>query len=159
LPERLSARSVDRPDVSYGLFAQQQWRLSPAWNAYIGVRFDDSKNHAHFVSPRVALIYQASPKSTYKFLLGRAFRNANAYEMFYADGVSQISNARLRPEQADTFEVAVEHRFNDRLSGLVTAYRHQMRDLIVGVVDDSGMLQYQNVARSQTNGVEMEATG
>jgi len=158
-PERISALSVDHPDVSYGLFAQQQWRLSPAWNAYIGVRFDDSKNHAHFVSPRVALIYQATPKSTYKFLVGRAFRNANAYEMFYADGVSQIPNTSLRPEQADTFEVAAEHRFNERLSGLVTAYHYQIRDLIEGVTLDSGLLQYQNVARSQTNGVEMEASG
>jgi iron complex outermembrane receptor protein len=158
-PERFSGLSVDHPDVSYGLFAQQQWRLSPAWNAYIGVRFDDSKNHAHFISPRLALIYQASPKSTYKFLVGRAFRNANAYEMFYADGVSQIPNPSLRPEQADTFEVAAEHRFNNRLSGLITAYRYQLHDLIEGVVDDAGILQYQNVARSQTNGVELEASG
>ncbi len=158
-PERISALSVDHPDISYGLFAQQQWRLSPAWNAYIGVRFDDSRNHAHFVSPRVALIYQASPKSTYKFLAGRAFRNANAYEMFYADGISQIPNRSLRPEQADTFEVAAEHRFNERLSGLVTAYRYQIRDLIEAVTLDSDLLQYQNVARSRTNGVELEASG
>jgi outer membrane receptor protein involved in Fe transport len=158
-PQRTSTLSVDHPDLSYGLFAQQQWRLSPAWNAYIGVRFDDSKNHADFVSPRVALIYQASPKSTYKFLAGRAFRHANAYEMFYADGVSEIPNTSLRPEQADTFEVAAERRFNERLSGLVTAYHYQIRNLIQGVTLDSGLLQYQNVARSQTNGVEMEASG
>jgi outer membrane receptor for ferrienterochelin and colicins len=158
-PEHVVALSVNHPDVSYGLFAQQQWRLSPAWNAYIGVRFDDSKNHAHFISPRLALIYQASPKSTYKFLVGRAFRNANAYEMFYADGVSQLANTALRPEQADTFEIAAEHRFNDRLSGLVTAYRYQMRDLIEAITVEPNILQYQNVARSGTNGVEMEVSG
>jgi outer membrane receptor protein involved in Fe transport len=91
--------------------------------------------------------------------VGRAFRNGNAYEMFYGDGVSQMPNMSLRPEQADTFEVAAEHRFNDRLSGLITAYRYQLRNLIEGVVDDAGILQYQNVTRSQTNGVELEASG
>jgi outer membrane receptor protein involved in Fe transport len=51
-PEPADVLNVDRPDVAYGLFAQQQWRLSPAWTAYLGVRFDDSKNHTHFLSPR-----------------------------------------------------------------------------------------------------------
>jgi outer membrane receptor protein involved in Fe transport len=158
-PDRIMYLNADRPDVSYGLFAQQQWRLSPAWNAYVGVRFDDSKNHAHFVSPRVALVYQASANSTYKFLVGRAFRNPNAYELFYGDGVSQVANTRLRPEQADTFEVSAERRFTKRLSGLVTGYHYQLRGLIEGVTLDSGLLQYQNVARGRASGVEMEVSG
>jgi hypothetical protein len=109
---------------------QQQWRLSPAWNAYIGVRFDDSRNHTHFVSPRVALVYQASAKSTYKFLFGRAFRNPNAYETFYDDGSSQVANPLLRPEHAITYEVDAEHRLTKNWNGQVSVYHYQLSDLI-----------------------------
>ncbi|HKW98789.1 MAG TPA: TonB-dependent receptor [Bryobacteraceae bacterium] len=155
-PDAVMYLSADHPDISYGFFAQQQWQLSPKWNAYFGVRFDDSKNHRHFVSPRVALVYQASAKSSYKFLVGRAFRNPNAYEEFYADGISQVTNWFLRPEKADTYEVSAEHRFTSAISGLVTAYHYRLGDLIQATTLDSGMTQYQNVARSHASGVEGE---
>jgi iron complex outermembrane receptor protein len=159
-PEQVDVLSVDRPDLSYGLFAQQQWRLSPAWNAYIGVRFDDSRNHTHFVSPRVALVYQASAKSTYKFLFGRAFRNPNAYETFYDDGSSQVANPLLRPEHAITYEVDAEHRLTKNWNGQVSVYHYQLSDLIEAETIDGGpVLQYQNSARHSANGVELELGG
>jgi outer membrane receptor for ferrienterochelin and colicins len=158
-PEPVGILDVDHPNVAYGFFAQQQWRLSPAWNAYLGVRFDDSKNHPHFVSPRVALVYQASEKSSYKFLFGRAFRNPSAYETYYSNGIYQTGNAVLGPERADTFEVAAEHRFSPRLSGLVSAYHYQISGLIADVVTADGMAQYQNIEQASSNGVETELSG
>src|SRR5712692_4658031 len=158
-PERVDVLSADHPDLSYGLFAQQQWSLSPAWNAYIGVRFDGSKNHANFISPRVALVYQASPSSTYKFMFGRAFRDPNAYESFYTDGYSQAANQHLLPERAVTFEVAAERRFTKNLDGLVTVYHYQLSNLIEAKTNAAGWLQYQNGERDSTNGVEMELSG
>jgi outer membrane receptor for ferrienterochelin and colicins len=158
-PQRIDYLSVDHPNISYGFFAQQQWQLSPAWNAYIGARFDGSKNYSSFLSPRVALVYQATAKTDYKFLVGRAFRNPSAFEEFYDDGVSQVRNLTLRPEQADTFEVAAEHRFTKKVSGLVTVYHYQLRDLIQAVTLDSGLLQYQNVNQAHATGVEMELGG
>ncbi len=158
-PRRTNYLSVDHPNVSYGFFAQQQWQLSPAWNAYAGVRLDDSKNYSHSVSPRVALVYQASANTDYKFLVGRAFRNPSAYEAFYDDGASQIRNLRLRPEKADTFEVAAEHRFTQKLSGLISVYHYELRDMIAAVPLDSGLVQYQNIHQARANGVEMEVGG
>lgn len=158
-PEPAGILNSDHPDVAYGFFAQQQWRLSPAWNAYIGVRFDDSKTYTHFLSPRVALVYQASEKSSYKFLFGRAFRNPSAYETYYSNGIYQTGNAALRPEQADTFEVAAEHRFSPRLSGLVSAYHYQISGLITDVVTADGLAQYQNIEQARSNGVETELSG
>ncbi len=158
-PQHAGVLNVDRPDASYGLFAQQQWRLSPAWNAYLGVRFDDSKNHTHFVSPRVALVYQASAKSTYKFLFGRAFRNPNAYETFYEDGVSQVANPRLRPERAVTFEVAAERRLTKNWHGQVSVYHYQLDELIEAEAIGGDRLQYQNDERNSANGLELELSG
>ncbi len=152
-PQRAGVLSADHPDISYGLFAQQQWQLSPAWNGYLGLRFDDSKNHTHFISPRVALVYQASAKSTYKFLFGRAFRNPNAYETFYDDGVSQVANPRLRPEHAVTFEIDADRRLAKNWHGQISVYHYRLDDLIEAELIDGGLLQYQNGERNSANGV------
>ena len=158
-PQHIDYLSVDHPNISYGFFFQQQWQLSPTWNAYVGARFDDSKNYAHFVSPRVTLVYQASENTDYKLLVGRSFRNPSAYEEFYADGTSQIRNLTLRPEKADTFEVSAEHRFTKKLSGLITVYHYELRDLIEAVALDSGVVQYQNVNQAHATGLETELSG
>jgi len=158
-PQPAGILDIDRPDLAFGFFAQQQWRLSSAWNAYLGVRFDDSKNHTHFLSPRAALVYQASEKSSYKFLFGRAFRNPSPYEMYYDNGVFQTGNPALGPEQADTFEVAAEHRFSPGLSGLVSAYHYQLSSLIADVMLADGFSQYQNIEQARSNGVETELSG
>ncbi|MBI3666886.1 MAG: TonB-dependent receptor [Acidobacteria bacterium] len=158
-PQPVEYLHVNNPDILYGLFAQQQWQLSPAWNAYFGVRFDDSKSNARFISPRLALIYQPTDRSTYKFLYGRAFREPNAYEMFYEDGVSLVGNAGLRPEHAQTLEVAAERKLTKDLSGLLTVYHYWLGGLIQAVTLDGGLLQYQNVARNGATGVEVELSG
>jgi outer membrane receptor for ferrienterochelin and colicins len=158
-PGRTAVLSADHPDFSYGFFAQQQWRLSRAWNVYLGARFDDSKNHRGFVSPRAALVYQASENSSYKLLYGRAFRNPNAYEMYYADGSTQAANLRLRPEKANTFEASAERRFTKNLTGLATVYHYRLGDLIEAATNAAGWLQYQNIGSTKANGVEVELTG
>jgi outer membrane receptor for ferrienterochelin and colicins len=158
-PTAIGFLNIDRPDVSYGIFAQQQWQIARDWVAYLGLRFDDSKNHAHFVSPRVAVIYQPSPKSAFKFLYGRAFRNPNAYENFYDDHVSQQANPKLGPEKASTFEFSAERKLGGHLEGLVTYYHYQLGDLIQGVTVANGMLLYQNVSSNRADGFETELSG
>ena len=158
-PARLYVFSEDHPQLSFGLFAQQQWRLSPAWNVYLGARFDDSIDRSHFLSPRVAVVYQASAESSYKILLGRAFRNPNAYETFYTDGSTQVANLGLRPENAITIEAAAERRLFKQLTGVATVYHYQLRDLIGAATNGAGWLQYRNVDSARTNGVEAELRG
>jgi len=158
-PERSQFLDVNHPNFSAGVFAQQQWQIARAWNAYVGVRFDDAKRGGGFVSPRAALIYQYSPLTAYKFLWGRAFRDPNQYEMYYADGITQLANTALRPEHADTFEISAEHRFNNGISGLLTVYQYRLENLIETVTTDQGLLQYQNVARASARGIEGEITG
>lgn len=150
---------IDHPNLSAGIFAQQQWQITQQWNAYLGVRYDDSRHGGGFVSPRAALIYQPSKRTAYKFLWGRAFRDPNQYEMYYADGISEIANLNLRPERADTYEISTEHKFNERLSGLITVYQYRLDDLIEAVTNSQGFLQYQNVARVNARGAEGELSG
>jgi len=158
-PQRVDVLSVNHPDLSYGIFAQQQWQIASAWTAYLGMRFDDTLLHSHFVSPRVALVYRASPQTSYKLLYGRAFRNPNAFESYYNDGMTEIGNASLRAERAQTFEADLEHKFGDRWSGVLNAYHYNLDNLIEAVTTAGGFLQYQNADDGHTDGVGAELKG
>jgi outer membrane receptor for ferrienterochelin and colicins len=158
-PERVAILNVDHPDVSYGTFAQQQWQISSDWAAYFGVRFDDSRLHSHFVSPRGALIYRPTGQTSYKLLYGRAFRNPNAFESYYADGVTQISNPSLSPERTQTFEAVVERKLGQHWRGTVDAYHYQLQDLIEAVPVAGGLMQYQNSGDGRAEGVGAELSG
>jgi len=158
-PQHMYILSVDHPDLSYGIFVQQQWQIGPAWTAYLGARFDDSRLHGDFVSPRVALVYQASARTSYKLLYGRAFRNPNAYESYYNDGVTEIGNASLVPERAQTFEADVEHQLGAHWNGILNAYHYQLDHLIEAVTTPAGFLQYQNAAAGRADGVSAELNG
>jgi outer membrane receptor for ferrienterochelin and colicins len=158
-PQRVDVLSVNHPDLSSGVFAQQQWQIASAWTAYLGVRFDDSGLHSDFVSPRVALVYRASTQTSYKLLYGRAFRNPNAFESYYNDGITRIGNPSLRAERAQTFEADLEHKFGERWSGVLNAYHYNLDKLIEEVTTPPGFLQYQNAGHGNADGGGAELSG
>jgi iron complex outermembrane receptor protein len=159
-PEFYQYVYVNQPERAYGLFAQQEWNLSPRWTAYFGARFDGSRNYGHFLSPRIGFIYQRSPKTTYKFLYGRAFRNPNSYEKYYDDSGNYIrSNPLLGPEKTNTVEAVVEHKLNKQLNAVAAVYHYRLKDLIQGITDADNVLQYQNSSSTRATGAEFELAG
>ena len=158
-PQRVGVLNADHPDFSYGVFAQQQWQIEPAWTVYLGVRFDDSRLHSVFVSPRVAVVYRASTRTSYKFLYGRAFRNPNAYERYYSDGMNETGNASLSPERAETFEADAERKLGGRWTGALNLYHYKLNNLIDAATTPAGFLQYQNSESGRADGVGAELSG
>jgi iron complex outermembrane receptor protein len=156
-PAYHSYLDISARDAWYGLFAQQEWNLSKTWTAYLGARFDDSKNGSAFVSPRVALVYRPTSATALKFMYGRAFRHPSAYETFYDDnGFSYLGNPSLRPEEAHTLEIAWERRFGQWVELAASAYQYRLAGLIELVTTESGLFQSQNISRARANGVEFE---
>lgn len=159
-PERKLILNVNKKDINAGFFGQQEWSLGRYWKLDAGVRFDWSRYRQSAVSPRGALIFQPTSKSSYKFMVGRGFRNPSAYEMFFDDnGISSKENPSLRPSTAMTYEFTVEHRLATRVQASVSAYRYVLRDMITATYTDEGLQQYQNLGRANAAGIEMEMNG
>jgi outer membrane receptor for ferrienterochelin and colicins len=150
--------SVSHPDRSFAFFAQDEKKLARRWKMDLGIRIDNSAYRHDFISPRAALIYQRS-EWTYKFLYGRSFRNPSAFQLFYGDGLSAVANPDARPEAADTFEVDVERKIAKRLNLLAAAYGYRLRDFLVGVYTDAGLIQYRNAGKVRAAGFEIEING
>lgn len=158
-PQRTYYVNSNLPDASLGLFLQDEKTLSRRWRAVLGVRLDQSTSVPRFVSPRAALLFQASPKTIYKILYGRSFRNPSDFERYYGDGMYQSVNPGLRPEGAHTVELTAEHKLAPWMNAIGSAYYYRLGDLIQDVLLPSGLFQFQNSAKDWVKGLEMELNG
>jgi iron complex outermembrane receptor protein len=139
-------------------FIEDEIRLPAGFLVNAGMRYDHYQHPAlHRTSPRLAVLYKATPRDTVKLLAASAFRAPNAFEMYYAypgtDG--QIANPDLRRERIVTRELALEHALAGRGHATLSLYRYKMDGLINEQVDlQTGMLVYRNLDQATAHGVE-----
>jgi iron complex outermembrane receptor protein len=141
-----------------GVYMQDEWRIAETLTATLGVREDDNNLTGTKASPRIGLIWQATPETTLKALYGDAHRAPNVYERDYNDGQTQTSNFSLRGETIDTFELVADRRIGRDLTLRVSAYQWTMKDLItLGIDPVVGLPQYQTGEPVKARGVELSA--
>lgn len=150
---------IDVPGSGWraGVYAQDEWALSDTLTATLGLRFDRNDITGNKLSPRVALIWEASEASTVKALYGRAHRAPNAFERDYDDaGASQLANPALQGEQIDTFELVLDHRLGRDFRVRGSIYHWRMTGLVT-LADVGGLGQYQNGEDVRATGAELSA--
>jgi len=152
-PEFNRYRDTRQPNQSYGVFGQYERNLSKNWTLFAGMRFDDSRIHRPFVSPKIAAVWKASKDSSYKFMYGRAFRNPSTFERYWEP------NPLLAAEEMNTFEFAREQRISNRVDLIASVFHYRLAGLIEGVPSADYTLQYRNVSTSHASGLELEASG
>lgn len=154
------ANSVAVPGTGWraGVYLQDEWTLAPDLSVTAGLRLDRNRASANAVSPRIGVIWSASPRTTLKALYGRAHRAPNAFERDFAyDG--QVPNPALEVEKIDTVELVADHRAGPDLALRGSVYHAAARKLVtLGTEPLSGAGQYQNGATLETDGAEVSAT-
>jgi len=151
---------IRMPNRGLALFAQQEWDVSRRWKLYAGVRFDETRFYRSFVSPRIAAVFESSPRTVYKLVYGRPFRNPSAFEQFYNDGGRSYAAAPpLRPETAHAFEVSFERRVSRDWTVILNAFHYRIGQVIQAVTLADEVQQYQNADEYHSTGVEAEITG
>jgi len=138
-----------------GVYAQDEWQLTDTVSATLGLRLDRDDLTGTHSSPRAGVIWNASSATSLKLLYGRAHRAPNAYEVDFADGVSNASNPHLRGETITTYEWVVDHRLSPQTALRAAVYRWTMDDLItLGIDPVSGLAQYQSGGSVKAEGAE-----
>lgn len=150
---------INHPSHTFGVFVQDEWRLSRQWLLNLGVRYDKHSDYPAINSPRAALIYQPNDEATLKVLLGNAYRAPNAYERYYDDGgVLQKANPALRPERIRSAELVADFRVAQGGRFGLSLYRNVVRDMIDQVVDPADdLVVFTNQPSLQTRGIELDA--
>lgn len=139
-------------------YADAELSLGPDVILHLGGRLDDFSVFGHTLSPRGALIWSPEDSTTVKYIVGQAFRTPNAYEEYYADGVTVTTAPRpLVPERILSNELVVEHHFSPWLSTTADAYYNRLKQLIDQVPAGSGLLTYfVNDDQVHAEGLEFE---
>jgi iron complex outermembrane receptor protein len=144
---------IERDGYRAGIYAQDEWQVSGTVSTSLGMRMDRNDTTGTRMSPRAALIWQATPALTLKTLYGRAQRAPNSYERDYDDGLSLVANPDLGRESIDTLELVAQGQVARTVDVRTSLYRWRMNDLVrLGIEPLSGIPQYQS-------GGEVEATG
>lgn len=147
--------SINTRANKHGVFLQDEWNFSPDWRLNAGVRNDRYSRGDSDVSPRLALIWNASPNSTLKLLAGRAYRVANAYEADYARDPYYLANKNLAPETIRTIEAVAEYRFAGNQEIGASLFDYRLKNLIQQVDTGDGVFQYRNQSAVSVNGLEL----
>lgn len=144
-----------------GVYLQDEWSAVGDFSLYLGLRYDDFRSFGSHMTPRCGLVAHPGTRTTAKLLYGEAFRAPNAYELYYADGISQKGSPDLEPEQIRTWELVLEQDlaadpgteirlglsvFDNAIDGLV--------EQVVDPVDD--LLVFRNIGDARTYGAEVD---
>lgn len=149
----------------HGLYVEDQWTLTPTFALTAGLRHDHSsgdrgRSNDTANSPRLAAVWRASEPVTLKFIHGRAFRPANAFESYYATPTAggYRANPALRHEQVRGNEVVLQVQSSPATRWTASAYSNHSSDLLLQSVDPAdGLLVYNNAGAMRSRGIELEA--
>jgi iron complex outermembrane receptor protein len=120
----------------------------------IGVRHDDYAAFDGTTSPRVAVIYTPTDLNAFKVLYGTAFRNPNAFELYFTSSTND-PNPALKPEKIRTTEVVYEHYWKERFWSALSAYHYRINDLISQSETAPGVTRYENLDEVVAHGIEL----
>jgi outer membrane receptor for ferrienterochelin and colicins len=150
------------------VYAQDEIRFTKRLILSVGARCDHAEIPEHIepvrewnISPRTALILKPFSRTSLKLIYGEAFRNPNAFELYYNDGGNTTkSNPGLDPERIRTYEAVVTREISNELQGKLALYRYNISGLVSQRLDPSdGLLQYWNMGAVQANGLEVTIDG
>lgn len=150
-----------RHDDSWSsVFAQSDIALTDRLTLNAGLRYDYYTNFGGTANPRLALIFQADPKTTLKLLYGQAYRAPNAYELYLDSPGYLKSNPDLQPETIRTYEAVLERVLRPNLRLSLSGYYYDTKDLISQTADPaSGLLMFNNVSEATAHGLELSLFG
>ena len=148
----------------YGIYFQDEIRLSEKIIINAGIRYDSNKfdnatsnNKQDIINPRLALIYILRSETTLKLIYGTAYRNANAYELFYGSALGYLPSVDLKPEEIASYEFDIEHYINNNFKVSLSLYQNETTNLIGLNSDINGDIFYDNIDKVNAIGSDLEA--
>lgn len=142
-----------------GLYLQDELAVREQWLLSLGLRYDHSNDAANVLNPRGALIYQQNSDTTWKAVVGSAFRAPNPYELYYQfPGVGgQLPNPALHKERIVTTELAMVRQLGDNARMTISLFRNHGSGIITQVeVPPDDLARFDNTSRATAHGIEVD---
>lgn len=139
------------------VYGQDEWDFDPDWTLTWGVRYDRYSDFGNIFSPRLALVWNASPYLTAKLLYGRGFRGPSLLDTDARQIPSLAGNPDLKPEKLDSFELAFDYRPSEQFTARLNVFYQRTEDQIRLQNDGGPTSRPENVGQQKGYGMELEA--
>jgi outer membrane receptor protein involved in Fe transport len=151
----------------YGVYAQDEWKLTPTLTLNYGARFDvvHAFTHEFQLSPRANLVWRATPLTTFHLGYARNFTpppqeliSTRDVALFnFTTKESEIQTADpVKAEREHYFDAGIEQRFKGGLKlALDTYYKRKKNLLDEGQFGSAVVLSPFNYAKGYAWGVEL----
>jgi iron complex outermembrane receptor protein len=134
-------------------FLHDELQVTPDLSVTLGVRRDQYSTSGSSTTPRGAVVYHFSPRTTLKALAGEAFRAPNILEMYVSQSsAALIANPNLKPEKIRTLELVWDQRF-ESVATTLSLFHNKVWDLIdlVQIETPDSLREFGRVASQQQN--------
>lgn len=130
-------------------YLQDKVDLTDRWNVTPGIRVDHHSEFGTHTSPSLSVGYKQNEKTNYYINYKSFFVAPSLYNLY---SPSPYGNKDLDPEEGNTVEFGVNHRFTDSLDGTFNVFHTHAKNLIV--FDDTTS-HYRNSGKTNANGFSL----
>jgi outer membrane receptor protein involved in Fe transport len=135
------ADSSHQTGYLYGAYVQDEWRITDKLTANYGARYDgmDEYTHAGQLSPRLGLVYKATPTTTIHAGYARYF-TPPAFELVSNETISKFNgttnqspnaaNDPVQPERDNYFDLGVTQRIGNSVTVGLDGYYKSASELL-----------------------------
>lgn len=150
---------VEKNKTAYGniyskaVYIQDEWKFDKKWDLTTGLRFDDHSWAGSKTTPRANLGYKFNDKTN---------MYVSYSEFFVAPTISNytysLGNPNIKPEEGKSYEIGVNHQFDDSFSLSAHAFKRKTNNRIKYVNVGPGMYDgmYVNAAKEDAKGFDIQ---
>lgn len=128
-------------------YLQDKIDLTDRWNVTPGIRVDHHSEFGTHTSPSLSVGYKQNEKTNYYINYKSFFAAPSLYHLY-----SSYGNKDLDPEEGNTVEFGVNHRFTDSLDGTFNVFHTHAKNLIDF---DRTTSRYKNSGKTNANGFSL----
>ncbi|HBF87929.1 MAG TPA: TonB-dependent receptor [Bacteroidales bacterium] len=119
------------------------------------VSTNDKSKSFSMLTPRIALVYNATKKITLKGIYSKAFRTPSPTELFGVNTYTLASNLQeLKPEIVTNIDIAVDWKINEKINFKTNVFKLDFENQIAYSVANANLST--NIYTLNTAGIELE---
>jgi outer membrane receptor for ferrienterochelin and colicins len=158
----IDASFADEKDDVTSFYLQDEMFFKPI-SIVLGGRLDKHSSYGTEFNPKASLLWEITDKTRLRASAGRAFKSPNIRQLYVFFKHGQWwnePNPDLDPEISWGYSLALEHLFSDKISASLSAFRNDVKDIVVRVdtadtIDGVPVRTWENIQKAVTHGVEI----
>lgn len=120
-----------------------------------GIRYDSTNTSGDFWSPSLGVTYSPFENTILRTYIARGF-NMPPLALTFGDGLFSVANSSLKMERVWSYSLGFETTVLRYAWLKTTIFRHEISDLLSGVLLPDGRFSYVNKDKQRRQGVEVE---